>query len=77
MRNIYLGVRLRIALAILFIRGIRRSELLPLKVYQVQTLFVDLSIAIDRIKLGKSSHKAYLTKEGIKIIQARKKILKF
>ena len=50
MSNIYLGARLRIALAILFITGIRISELLPLKVYQVQTLFADSWIAIDRAK---------------------------
>lgn len=41
--------------------------------YQVQTLVADSWIAIDRAKRGKSSHKAYLTKEGVKIIQARKK----
>ena len=37
----YRGARLRIALVLLFVTGIRISELLPLKMGQVQTLFTE------------------------------------
>ncbi len=43
----YRGVRLRTALALLFVTGIRISELLPLKMGQVQTLFTEQSIRIN------------------------------
>lgn len=48
--------------------GIRINELLNIKVSDLTTL-----IAIDRSKRGPSNHKAFLTKEGKKIIQDRKK----
>lgn len=66
--NTYLRSRLRIALTILFVTGIRISELLPLKVSQLRILFKEYWIAIDRVKRGKSSHKAYLTKLGTRVI---------
>jgi integrase len=69
----YLSVRLRIALSILIVTGIRINELLPLKVYQLETLINSNWIAIDRSKRGPSNHKAFLTKEGKKIIEDRKK----
>ena len=61
------------ALCILAVTGIRINELLPLKVSQLETLFKENLIAIDRSKRGPSNHKAFLTKEGKKIIQDRKK----
>jgi integrase len=69
----YTNLRTRIAICILAVTGIRINELLPLKVSQLQTLFQENWIAIDRSKRGPSNHKAFLTKEGKKIIQDRKK----
>ena len=69
----YIHVRTRIALCILAVTGIRINELLPLKVNQLETLVEENWIAIDRSKRGPSNHKAFLTKEGKKIIQDRKK----
>jgi len=46
---------------------------LPLKVSQIERLFKENWIAIDRSKRGPSNHKAFLTKEGKKIIQDRQK----
>ena len=69
----YIHVRTRIALCLLAVTGIRINELLPLKVNQLETLVEENWIAIDRSKRGPSNHKAFLTKEGKKIIQDRKK----
>jgi len=69
----YLKVRLRLALCILAVTGIRINELLPLKIKQLQTLVHEYWIGIDRSKRGPSNHKAFLTKEGKKIIKDRQK----
>ena len=69
----YIHIRTRIALCILAVTGIRINELLPLKVNQLETLVEENWIAINRSKRGPSNHKAFLTKEGKKIIQDRKK----
>jgi integrase len=69
----YIQLRTRIALCILAVTGIRINELLPLKVGQLETFFKENWIAIDRSKRGPSNHKAFLTKEGKKIIQDRQK----
>ena len=69
----YINVRTRIALCLLAISGIRINELLSLKVEQLQTLVEESWIAIDRSKRGPSNHKAFLTKEGKKIIKDRQK----
>ena len=69
----YIHIRTRIALCILAVTGIRINELLPLKVNQLKTLLEENWIAINRSKRGPSNHKAFLTKEGKKIIQDRKK----
>lgn len=53
------------------ITGSRINELLPLKVYQLQTLVEEGWIAIDRSKRGPASHKAFLTKEGKKLLKER------
>lgn len=66
----YRGVRLRLALALLAVTGIRVSELLPVKMKQIETLFVDHWIAIDRAKKDPSSHKAFLTREGARVMRA-------
>ena len=68
----YINLRTRIAFCILAVTGIRINELLPLKVKQLQTLVQESWIEIDRSKRGPSNHKAFLTKEGKKIIQDRK-----
>ena len=69
----YLHVRLRLALCLLAVTGVRINELLPLKVSQLETLFKENWIAIDRSKRGPSNHKAFLTKEGKKIMHDRQK----
>ena len=73
----YINLRTRMALCILAVTGIRINELLPLKVSQLETLFKENWIAIDRSKRGPSNHKAFLTKEGKKIINDRQKDFKF
>ena len=69
--NSYRGARLKLALAIMAVTGIRVSELLSLKMGQVKTLFVNHWIKIDRVKRGPSNHKAFLTPEGARIIKDR------
>lgn len=69
----YVATRTRVAVCILTITGIRISELLPLKVVQLQTLVEEGWISIDRLKRGPANHKAFLTKEGKRIVKARKK----
>ena len=69
----YLHVRLRLALCLLAVTGVPINELLPLKANQLETLLEENWIAIDRSKRGPSNHKAFLTKEGKKILQDRKK----
>jgi integrase len=69
----YINLRTRIALCILAVTGVRINELLPLKVHQLKTLFEENWIAIDRSKRGPSNHKAFLTKEGKKIMHDRQK----
>ena len=53
--------------------GVRINELLNIKVSDLTTLIQEYWIAIDRSKRGPSNHKAFLTKQGKKIIQDRKK----
>ena len=69
----YLNARLRLALCLLAVTGIRINELLNIKVSDLTTLIQENWITIDRSKRGPSNHKAFLTKEGKKIIQNRKK----
>ena len=69
----YINLRLRLALCILAVTGIRINELLNIRVSQLKTLTQEYWTAIDRSKRGPSSHKAFLTKEGKKIIEDRKK----
>jgi len=73
----YINARIRIALCILAVTGIRINELLPLKVKQLQTLIEENWIAIDRSKRGPSNHKAFLNKEEKKLIQNRQKDFEF
>ena len=70
--NLYQSARLRLALALLLVTGIRISELLPLKMKQVESLFINHWITIDRAKRGPANHKAFLTKEGSRIVQERR-----
>jgi integrase len=75
--NLYTAARLRLALTLLVVTGIRISERLRLKMGQIQTLFSESWIAIDRSKRGPSSHKAFLTREGVKLIKDRGKDFEF
>jgi len=71
--NGYTASRLRVALCLLTITGIRVNELLPLKVHQLKTLLAEGWIKIDRSKGGPASHKAYLSKQGKQILNYRQK----
>lgn len=73
----YTSVRLRIALCLLIVTGIRINELLPLKVGQLQTLLEAHWIGIDRSKRGPANHKAFLTREGKKVVEERRKDFDF
>ena len=73
----YTSVRLRIAFCLLTITGIRINELLTLKVHQLQTLLESNWIGINRSKRGPANHKAFLTREGRKLVDERKKDFEF
>ena len=73
-RLTYLHLKLRFAICLLAFSGIRINELLNINVSQLKTLTQKSWIAIARSKRGPNSHKLFLTKEGKKIIQDRKKI---
>nr|WPV76515.1 putative integrase recombinase protein [Naviculales sp.] len=73
----YIATRTRIALCLLTVTGIRIGELLPLKVGQLKTLLEEGYILIDRLKKGLANHKAFLTREGKKLVRARKKDFEF
>jgi site-specific recombinase XerD len=73
----YRSVRLRIAFCLLTITGIQINELLPLKVGQLQTLLESYWIGVDRSKRGPVNHKAFLTREGRKLVDNRKKDFEF
>ena len=75
--NLYQSARLRLALALLLVTGIRISELLALKMNQVESLFTKHWINIDRAKRSPANHKAFLTKEGAKILKERRSDFKF
>lgn len=68
----YKSCRLRIAFCLLFITGIRISELLPFKLSQIKTLLKNNWIAVPRLKPGLSNYKAFLSKEGSRILNERK-----
>jgi site-specific recombinase XerD len=69
----YTSVKLRIAFCLLTVTGIRINELLPLKVGQLQTLLESHWIGIDRSKRGPANHKAFLTREGKKLVEEKRK----
>ena len=69
----YVATRTRVAICVLTVTGIRISELLPLKVGQLHTLVAEGWISIDRLKRGPANYKAFLTKEGKRIVKARKR----
>ena len=73
----YTSVRLRIAFCLLTVTGIRINELLPLKVHQLKTLLESYWIGIDRSKRGPANHKAFLTREGRRLVDERKKDFEF
>ena len=73
----YIATRTRIAICLLTVTGVRISELLPLKVGQLETLFNEGWIGIDRLKKGPANHKAFLTSEGKRVIKYRKRDFEF
>jgi hypothetical protein len=62
-----------VLISLLFIIGIRISKLLPLKTFQVNTLFSESWISVNRYKCGHANHKVFLTPQGSKIMKERKK----
>ena len=70
-RETYYGARLRLALALLLVTGVRISELLHITVEQVSNLYQYSWIRIDRMKRGPSNHKAFLTRTGTQILRKR------
>lgn len=73
----YTSVRLRIAFCLLIVTGIRISELLPLKVSQVETLRKFYYIPINPPKSSYVSPKACLTTEGKKLVKERESDFEF
>ena len=73
----YLHVRLRLAICLIAVTGVRINEFLNIKVSELKTLTEESWIAINRSKRGPTNHKVFLTKEGKKIIQKRKKDFEF
>jgi len=73
----YIATRTRIGICLLTVTGIRISELLSLKVGQLETLLEEGWISIDRLKRGPSNHKAFLTWEGKKLVKDRKRDFEF
>ena len=73
----YVSTRTRIAICLLTVTGIRISELLPLKVFQLNTLLKEGWVSIDRLKRGPANHKAFLTAEGKRIVKLRKRDFEF
>lgn len=68
-------IKLRIAFCLLFVTGVQINKLLTLKVSQLQRLLKYHWIAIDRSKRGPSSHKAFLTQDGKKVLKKNRKRL--
>ena len=62
------AAKLRIALVLLVVTGIRINELLTLNMCQFKTLFAESWISIDYSKRGRASHKVFLTHQGKKLI---------
>ena len=73
----HIATRRRIAICLLTISGIRISELLSLKVFQLKILLGKGWISIDRLKRGPANHKAFLTSQGRKVVKARKRDFEF
>jgi site-specific recombinase XerD len=73
----YIATKTRIAICILTVTGIRISELLSLKVGQLETLLEEGWVSISRLKRGPANHKAFLTWEGKKLVKARKRDFEF
>lgn len=73
----YIATRIRIAICLLTVTGIRIGQLLSLKVGQLETLVEERWISIDRLKRGPANHKAFLTSESKRIIKLRKRDFEF
>lgn len=73
----YKATRTRIAICLMAVTGVRICELLSLKVIQLETLIKEGWIGVDRVKKGPANHKAFLTKEGKKLVKEREKDFNF
>lgn len=51
------------------VTGVRINKLLPLKIFQLEALVQSHWVAINLSKRGPSSHKAFLTQEGQRLIK--------
>lgn len=68
---------MQLALVLFFVTGIRISELRALKMNQVESLFTKHWISIDRVKQDPDNYKAFLTKEGSKLVKERRSDFEF
>lgn len=73
--NSYAQARLRVAMILLIIIGVRISELLTVQLKDIHTLTAEGWIAISRKKRGPANHKAFLSKKGKDVIAVYKRDL--
>lgn len=71
--NFLIKTRLRVACICLILTGVRISELHSITLSQILLLFFKKFIPIDRVKRGRSSHKAYISKKGHQLLQEYQK----
>lgn len=69
----YIKARLRIGFCLLTLSGVTINEVLELKVDDIKPLLDEEWIKINLTKRGHSNNKAFLSKEGKKVIQDRRK----
>ena len=71
--NLIIKTRLRIACICLILTGVRISELQSITLSQILLLLFKKFVPIDRVKRGRSSHKAYISKKGHQLLQEYQK----
>jgi site-specific recombinase XerD len=69
----FISARTRVGLCLLNITGVRVSELLNIRVFDLKTLIKQGYIGIDRVKTGPANHRAYLSTQGKRILKQREK----
>lgn len=69
----YISIRLRIAFFLLMVTGVQISDLLPLKIRNLEVLLKNHWIEINNRNQKSLYHKTFLTFEGIKLLKEREK----